>query len=395
MELAVVGISHKELTIDARGCFHFTESQKLEFASLLLEKGIEQCIVLSTCNRSEVYVICHEEQVSALKELYCQYLSASPLVYTYQGTSAIEHLLRVACGLESMLVREDQILGQVKQAYDYALNRHLGGKEIYMIFKEVIHFVKQMKTEFKQPSLSLSHLAIDHLKKYQELKNLKIMIVGVGEAALSCLPYLYLHNHIYLANRTSAHTKEIQSQYPHIHCISFADRLKYLHNMDILISATASPHFIFHQADFKDTHLIAVDLAIPRDIEKNDYVECIDFESLTQEIAQNNQQRLEDETHILIQIKEEVLRLEKKLSSIENDYMIQSLQSKSLEMAQQTYQILSQKLNLTAREQYILQKTLKASFLQMMKDPIHYMKTKEIDQKEIIHQLFDIKEGQS
>ena len=140
--------------------------------------------------------------------------------------------------------------------------------------------------------------------------------------------------------------------------------------------------------------MIAIDLAIPRDIEKNKYVECIDFESLQQEIDVNNQLRQQDEICIHQRIKEEVEVIETKLSSIQNDYMIQSLQAKSLEMAERTYQILINKLDLSQREQYILQKTLKASFLQMIREPIHYIKTKEIENVDIIHQLFDIKEEQ-
>ena len=394
MKLAVVGISHKELAIDARGCFHFTDSQKLEFAGLLLEKGIEQCVILSTCNRSEVYFMYQNNEVQSVKDLYIDYLADSPAIFTYQGKEAIFHMLSVACGLESMLVREDQILGQVKQAYDFTRNMQIGGKEINLIFAEVIHFVKQIKTEFSQPSLSLSHVAIDHLKKNMTLNQKKIMIVGAGEVALSCLPYLYPQNEIYLANRTSSRVKDIKQKYPDIQYITFDERLKYLNEIDVLISATSSPHYIFYAKDFINTHLIAIDLAIPRDIEKNKYVECIDFESLQQEIDVNNQLRQQDEICIHQRIKEEVEVIETKLSSIQNDYMIQSLQAKSLEMAERTYQILINKLDLSQREQYILQKTLKASFLQMIREPIHYIKTKEIENVDIIHQLFDIKEEQ-
>ena len=152
----------------------------------------------------------------------------------------------------------------------------------------------------------------------------RIMIVGAGEVALSCLPYLYPQNQIYLMNRTSAHTQDIQQKYPLIQCLPFEQRIPLLKEMDILISATASPHLIFHTNDFIDTHLIAVDLAIPRDIEKNNYIECIDLESLNQEIEFNNQQRLEDQQHISELINHEVSVIQGKLSSIENDYMIQS-----------------------------------------------------------------------
>ena len=78
------------------------------------------------------------------QDLYIDYLADSPAIFTYQGKEAIFHLLSVACGLESMLVREDQILGQVKQAYDFTRNMQIGGKEINLIFAEVIHFVEQI-----------------------------------------------------------------------------------------------------------------------------------------------------------------------------------------------------------------------------------------------------------
>lgn len=391
MKLAVIGISHKELAIDARSSFSFTDSQKLEFASLLLEHHIEQCIILSTCNRSEVYIM-SDDDTHLLKGLYQDFCDESSFIYVYQGEEAILHLLRVTSGLESMLIREDQILGQVKNAYDFARDMHIGGKEIYMIFQEVIHFVKNLKTQFAQPSLSLSHIAIEHLKHLTTLTQKRIMIVGAGEVALSCLPYLYPQNQIYLMNRTSAHTQDIQQKYPLIQCLPFEQRIPLLKEMDILISATASPHLIFHTNDFIDTHLIAVDLAIPRDIEKNNYIECIDLESLNQEIEFNNQQRLEDQQHISELINHEVSVIQGKLSSIENDYMIQSLQEKSLEIANQTYQLLIKKLNLSQKEQYILQKTLKASFLQMIREPIHCMKTNQIDDLSIIHQIFGMKE---
>lgn len=392
MKLAVVGISHKELMMDARHHFSFTDTQKLEFASLLLEHQIEQCIILSTCNRSEVYIMSEADEVICLKKRYQEFCAYSDSIYTYQGDEAIKHLLRVACGLESMLVREDQILGQVKSAYDFARERQLGGKEIYMLFQETIHFVKTIKTEFAQPSLSLSHVAIEYLKKKIHLENKKIMLVGAGEVALSCLPYLYPHNTIYMMNRTSKHMQDISIQYPQIHCLPFEERISLLKDMDVLISATASPHLIFRTDDFKQTHLIAIDLAMPRDIEKNQYIECIDLEDLEHVIMFNNQQRTKDEEQIMKRIEEMTIILEKKLSSIQNDYMIQSLQTKSLELADQTYHLLIQKLDLSTKEKYILEKTLKASFLQMIREPIHCIKNNEINDFNIIHQLFDIKE---
>ena len=90
-----------------------------------------------------------------------------------------------------MLIREDQILGQVKQAYDFTCRMSLGGKELSLIFQETLNFVKKMKHKYQQPSISLTHLAVEHLKKVSNLYNQKIMICGAGEIAIS-LSHIYM-----------------------------------------------------------------------------------------------------------------------------------------------------------------------------------------------------------
>ena len=130
MQLAVIGVSHKQLSLEERGVFSFTDTKQLEFSGLLLNEGIEQCVILSTCNRSEVYVM-YEQNIDFLKSLYLTYFNQpqSPC-YFKKGEDALRHLLKVTCGLESMLVREDQILGQVKRALEFSKSMQLGGKEI-------------------------------------------------------------------------------------------------------------------------------------------------------------------------------------------------------------------------------------------------------------------------
>ena len=110
MEFAVIGVSHKQLALDKRSLFSFTDTQKLEFSSLLLTYGIEQVLILSTCNRSEVYLM-YQTDIDFLPSIYLNYFNqAEAPLYVKTGDEAFRHLLKVTCGLESMLIREDQIL---------------------------------------------------------------------------------------------------------------------------------------------------------------------------------------------------------------------------------------------------------------------------------------------
>lgn len=392
MELAVIGVSHKQLSLDKRSVFSFTDTQKLEFSGLLLTSGIEQVLILSTCNRSEVYVM-YENDVSFLSSLYLDYFNqvTAPL-YFKTGDEALVHLLKVACGLESMLIREDQILGQIKQAYDFTCKMNLGGKELYLIFQETLNFVKGIKLRYPQPSISLTHLAVEYLKKAVSLNNQKIMICGAGEIALSFIPYLYENNELIFSNRSNDRLIALKKQYPRIKIISFKQRKVLLDKVDILISATASPHLIFTANDFVNSRLIAVDLTIPRDIDKKALIRCIDLDTLNHEIEKNNQLRSKDIKKINEEIIYKTCKLKTKLNSIKYDYVIQSLQAKSMQLANQTYEILINKVSLTTREKCILEKTLKASFMQIMKDPIHCVKTNQINDIEVINKLFSLKE---
>lgn len=392
MELAVIGVSHKQLSLDKRSIFSFTDTQKLEFSGLLLTSGIEQVLILSTCNRSEVYVM-YENDVSFLSSLYLDYFNqvTAPL-YFKTGDEALVHLLKVACGLESMLIREDQILGQIKQAYDFTCKMNLGGKELYLIFQETFNFVKGIKSRYPQPSISLTHLAVEYLKKAVSLNNQKIMICGAGEIALSFIPYLYENNELIFSNRSDDKLIALKKQYPQIKIISFKQRKILLDQVNILISATASPHLIFKADDFVNSRLIAVDLTIPRDIDQKALIKCIDLDTLNHEVEKNNQLRSKDIEKINREIICKTSELKNKLNSTKYDYVIQSLQAKSMQLANQTYEILINKVSLTTREKRILEKTLKASFMQIMKDPIHCVKTNQINDIEVINKLFSLKE---
>ena len=147
MKLVVVGVNHEEMDMDERKLFYFHESDKLAFSTKLLDLMIDQVCILSTCNRSEVYVMCDDSfDESKLKEAFLSYFHQdNPHIMLLSKEEALLHLLEVSCGLQSMVVGEDQILHQIKEALSWTMQQKFGGKELYYILQNVISFAKTMR----------------------------------------------------------------------------------------------------------------------------------------------------------------------------------------------------------------------------------------------------------
>ncbi|MFR2405987.1 MAG: glutamyl-tRNA reductase, partial [Eubacterium callanderi] len=175
MKLVVVGINHKDTPLEIRekGAF-IKRTVKEGIASLLEEACIEEVIILSTCNRSEIYVATRDVEAAdqALRNFYIEEKSGDLENYLFceKGREAILHLYRVVTGLDSMILGEDQILGQVKDALELSQSVHGCGKYLTKAFREAVTFAKKVKTVYKisETPLSLSSTAVKHVKRSYE-----------------------------------------------------------------------------------------------------------------------------------------------------------------------------------------------------------------------------------
>lgn len=199
MKFGYIGIDYKHADQDIRDRVSFTDNQKIDFLQKAGKAGIEQCFVLSTCNRSEVYFFAPEEIAQPLGVIRTLYEEMFPGVdfseYLKQREEmdAISYLFRVTAGLESMVLGEDQILGQVRDAFE--LSRTVGstGKELNRVVQDAVTCAKKIKTKLRisERPLSVSYVGIRQLQETFGIAGKKALVVGSGHTATLALRYLY------------------------------------------------------------------------------------------------------------------------------------------------------------------------------------------------------------
>lgn len=268
----VLSLNYKSADLALREKFCFDDEKTKSFLYILKKNNIHECVYLSTCNRSELYG--KGNMYNALKifsdfaNVACEKIKRN--IFVYDGTKAIHHLFRVCCGFDSMVIGEDEILGQVKKAFEYSQNNHSAGFEINTIFKAAITSAKRIKTNtlISKSSVSVATLAAAQCHKFiSDSKNV-LIVGGSGDIGLKLIKNLVSYNefNIYSAARNSHNINK------NVNVISYEKRYDYLDDADIIISATKSPHFIFtsdRTESFIKTnkHRLFIDLAVPRDID--------------------------------------------------------------------------------------------------------------------------------
>ncbi|MFV0379733.1 MAG: glutamyl-tRNA reductase [Anaerorhabdus sp.] len=279
MELVVVGISYKSADVDTRGQLSFTSSIKNNIQEDLYKLGIVESIVLSTCNRSEIIIVSNNSKrdIELVKDILVKYSSSDllSLVYSFSGLLAIKHLISVAVGLDSLIVGEDEILHQLKSAYESSKENGYCNKTLDLILRECLKFSKAVKSKyrFSENKLSVASLCFSFLnKRYNTLSDKKILLIGTGEMGKLIIKYMKNEDigSIYLTNRTMNKEKFAEISDKRINVIEYHQRYDFLDKVDIVISATSSLHTVIKSENVKDINpnILIIDLAVPRDVDK-------------------------------------------------------------------------------------------------------------------------------
>lgn len=282
MEIVIVGVSYQTAPIEMRERVSFS-TLKLEAAYKELRniKGISEVIILDTCNRTEIYAYvtkgCGTDCIlEFLMTFHNLEESWKDNFYKYKNKDAVKHLYHVASSLDSMVVGEDQILGQVKAAYEKAMDMEMTDKVLNTLFRYAITSAKKIKTNImgNNPPLSISSIAVQFLQKeFRNIKNKKVFVLGVGKMSMITIQNLIAEGveEIFIANRTKHRAKQLQVYFPTIKVVPYEDRLDIISNCDIIISSTSAPHYIVTKEMFlpfyKEKEMCFVDLSLPRDIE--------------------------------------------------------------------------------------------------------------------------------
>ena len=321
------------------------------FWELQEKYSINEYVEISTCNRKEYYV--HSDYICEDEELLSH--DNQSIIIEYDQ-SAIMHLLRMTSGLESMIVGEDQILGQVKDSKNKSVKNHHCGKVLDTVFTKAIHVgqVVRNKTNINKGSVSIGSAAIDLAEKHMGcLDDKSVLVIGAGKMGRLVAKALAEKdlNAIFVANRTYYVAVELAEDLGG-EAILFNDLEKYLAEADLVISATSAPHTIIDKKrllgidmDYED--LMMVDIANPRDISEDVMeigVKLFNIDDLREIADENTQLRINEFGEAENIINEEYLLLKESFKIMEVDSILANLRMSMEEIRQRETQKASVKL---------------------------------------------------
>lgn len=286
MPIVVLGLSHHTCPVTIRERFAIAESRVPTLLQQLRDTGIaEEAVILSTCNRVELYVATALETrqaFGALQEFFRDVHDyREPLadeIYCLAEPQSLEHLFRVACGLDSMVLGETEILGQLKKSYELALENRHTGRTLNKAFQKAFNVAKQIRTEtnIQRGSVSVGSVAVELAEKiFTSLTNRKVMVIGAGDTSEKTARSLLSRGarSIIVSNRSHERAVALAAELGG-EAVHFEEWGREFQHIDIVISSTSAPHYVLDCAKLeplmklrKNEPLLLIDIAVPRDID--------------------------------------------------------------------------------------------------------------------------------
>lgn len=281
--LIMAGIDYENSNLETREKVSFTPSAiKRAYEKIKGEGRLKETVIVSTCNRSEIYGISDGTNGEEyLKNFYSSFFNiengeAEKNIVLRTGFQVIYHLFQVTNGFKSMVLGEDQILGQVKDAYKQALLNKSSGKTLNRLFLNCITDAKKVKTQtvLTNTSVSVSAIGIKLIHShFKSLRGKKALVVGLGKMSKLSIQYLLAEgiSKIYVTNRTRTKTLDVENMAENIQGIDFKCKEEVFNDVDIIVSCTSAPHFVIHKDEFVNNYngapMCILDLALPRDVQ--------------------------------------------------------------------------------------------------------------------------------
>jgi glutamyl-tRNA reductase len=283
MKLFVAGLSYKTAPVEVRERLAVRPSLlPCHGCQLKLNAGLDEVVLLSTCNRVEIYGTTASWVQGKVQRLFRQLCPAdvdlTPHLYVKEGAAAVEHLFSVTSGLDSMVIGETEITGQVKNAYQAAQQAGLTGHILNRLFQTALQIGKEIrtKTAIGRGATSVGSVAVELAEKVfaGDLSDKTVMILGAGKMGEACVRHLAKRGAklVLVANRSFERARLLASEFGG-RPLSFDDRMSAMTEADIVVSSTGCPTTILHKNEIaailpmrRNRPLILIDIAVPRDI---------------------------------------------------------------------------------------------------------------------------------
>ena len=365
--LVLVGVNHNTAPVEVRERLAISPARLAEATrSLAAAPGIQEGLILSTCNRVELLTLQHPAagQDPTLLNFFHDFFAVSaatlrPHLYEFREHEAVRHLFRVASSLDSMVVGEPQILGQVKESYTVAREvgaiQPSGGGSLDKLLQSAFTVAKKVRSETKigSSSVSIASVAVDLARKiFGSLAGKQVLMVGAGKMSELAVRHLIQHGatELLLCNRTEERARRIAEQFAsanvHTHVVPFEQLHAEAHRADIVITSTGAGAHLFTHAQGQQLirqrrgrPIFFIDIAVPRDVDPrlNEIEGCIvyDLDDLQQSAATHLAHRGREAEAAEEIVTAEVLRYQQRLESLDAVPAIVALQAAAEQIRQQ------------------------------------------------------------
>lgn len=283
--LFVAGVNYRTAPVQMRERMAIAHPDRIEVSRLLqLKAGLSEVVVLWTCNRVEIYGVLSTGRKLDVDAIFAclarEMPSLSKHVYCHCGSDALKHLFRVASGLDSMVIGETQIIGQVKDAYEAARKAKLVGKVLNSVFQTALRTAKAVRTQTSigRGARSVGGVAVAHAKEVlgsSGLSKHSVLMIGAGEMAACCLLHLQKKGEcdVVVANRSLDRASTLAAEF-NGKAVPFDAMFDAMAAADVVISSTGSSETVIHREEVEavmqarsDHPLIIIDIAVPRDVD--------------------------------------------------------------------------------------------------------------------------------
>ena len=397
LDIVLIGINHKTAPVEVRECIAFSEDDsKSALHSLLRNSFIKEALLFSTCNRVEILLVTDNKAraVAETKGFIAEF-NKIPLdnfedsLYIHEGNDAVRHVFRVASSLDSMVVGEPQILGQVKEAYRTATEENTSGVILNRLLHRTFFVAKRIRTEtgIGDHAVSISYAAVELARKiFGVLNDKTVMLIGAGEMAELAVEHLIRNNaaKVWVANRTFEKGVELAKQFKG-QAIRFEEIPESLKTVDIIISSTGAPDYVIQRDQVKDVlrkrknrPLFFIDIAVPRDIDPeinhldNSYV--YDIDDLKGVIDENIEDRRKESIKAERIVDEAVIRFREWYESLNVVPTIVALRNKMQTIAAAELKKTLQSSKIPEQEAEAIHKMADSLIKKILHDPTLFLK---------------------
>ncbi len=403
MTLVAYGINHSTAPIDLREKVSFGNDVVSDALNELKhQNGIHEAAILSTCNRTEIYCSVDQENnhspINWLHDFHgMKHDQLKPFLYKHPDENAVRHVLRVASGLDSMVLGEPQVLGQLKNAYQKAINAGSIGHQLNRLFQHSFHVAKEVRsnTAIGNHPVSVAYAAVRLAQQiFGDLSNQTALLIGAGETIELAAKHLHDNglNRMIIANRTLERSQRLANEYS-VYAIQIGDIPKHLAEADIVISSTASPLPILGKGAVesaikarKHKPMFMVDIAVPRDIEvevgnmDDVYLYSVDdLKDIVQENIQSRQNAAKQAEKIIDTQAQEFMGW---LNSLDAVSTIRALRNQAEQIQEEVIQNGLKKLRNGADPEMILQETARNLTNKLIHSPSSQLRSASADSRE-------------